>query len=124
MGCRVECCEEGDRAIELSREAFQRGAGFDVVLLDVSLPGGLDGAGTPAGLRAVDPGVKVIVCSGQGTEHLMGRCREQGLFGVLAKPLRFEQLQELLCRALASDDANIHREAKIRNPRKGKGRPR
>jgi PAS domain S-box-containing protein len=124
MGCRVECCEEGGRAIDLYREAFRRGAGFDVVLLDVSLPGGLDGAGTLAGLRAVDPGVKVIVCSGQATEDLLGRYREQGLVGALVKPFRFEQLEELLCKVLATGEAGIRGEAKIRNRRKGKGRLR
>lgn len=102
MGCRVECCEDGNRAVDLYQDALGRGTRFDAVLLDLTMPDGLDGAGTLAELRAVDPCVKVIVCSGHGAEDLMARYKEYGLCGALLKPYRFEQLEDLLRRVLAS----------------------
>ncbi len=124
MGCRVECCEDGSRAVDMYRDAFRRGAGFDAVLLDLAMPGRLDGPGTLAELRAVDPGVKVIVCSGHGAEDLMARYKEHGLCGALFKPFRFEQIEDLLGKVLAARQTGPGRGARGRKPRNNKGKER
>jgi GAF domain-containing protein/anti-sigma regulatory factor (Ser/Thr protein kinase) len=70
---------------------------FDVVFSDLAMPGlsGWDVAREVKGLR---PEVPVFMVTGFGVEVPPERMREAGLDGLLTKPLRIEQLRELLGR--------------------------
>lgn len=68
---------------------------FDVVLLDVNMPG-LDLSGLMAGIRRREPQLKIILCSGARTIDKSKAWIEREALDYLVKPIRIETLIEKL----------------------------
>ena len=92
MGYQAASCEEGALAVERYRRAWEAGAPFDAVLMDLTIPGGMGGKEAMKRLRQIDPGIRVIVCSGYSNDPIMSNYRDFGFCGVISKPYRLEEL--------------------------------
>ncbi len=93
LDCEATAVESGEEALEVYR---QREAGFDLVILDVSMPG-MSGIETHAELRKFDPDVLVVLSSG----HTEGLVRNEmvesaTIAAFLQKPYHLETLRTLL----------------------------
>ena len=92
MGCEVESAGDGTEAIGLFKKALQTGAPFDVVILDLTVAGGMGGEETIKKLVEIDPKVKAIVSSGYSNVRVMSDYSSFGFRGVLAKPFNIFDL--------------------------------
>ncbi len=92
-GFRVIEAEDGTQALDRLR-AHQ--ADVRAVLLDVQLPGTLSGVETLERIRALDPRLPVILCSGFVRDDDMVRLRQLGVDEVLLKPVDLNALLEQL----------------------------
>jgi DNA-binding NtrC family response regulator len=72
---------------------------FDLVITDVRLPG-MGGEEFLREARELAPGMPVIVITGADGDE--AKFIEAGAFGYLLKPFRFEEVDELVGRALAT----------------------
>ena len=91
----IVACTQGDDAISLAREAANDGAPFDVVILDVRMPPGIDGVETGSRIRAFDAEVEIIFVSGFSDvplEELQRRVPPPIKLHYFNKPLSFSQL--------------------------------
>jgi len=102
LGYAVVLAERGEQALSLYREAAGRGEPFDLVMLDLTVRGGMGGAQTLEALRGLSPAVRVIACSGYGDDPILRDPRRHGFQGALAKPYRLAELAEVVARALGS----------------------
>jgi CheY-like chemotaxis protein len=84
LGYSVDTARSGESAIELCAAAGEDNA-FDLLIVDMVMPGGLDGLATIAQIRARRPSQKVLIASGYAPEHLNEAARQRGL-PWLAKP--------------------------------------
>ena len=104
MVCRIldrmefkhEVSADGATAVELYRQAMERGEPFDLVILDLTVPTGLGGRETIQLLKEVDPSVQAVVSSGYANDPVMASYQDYGFAGVLAKPYTFKQFQALI----------------------------
>lgn len=80
---------------------MENGAKFDVVILDLTIPGGAGGAEVLKTLRELDPEVKAVVCSGYANDSVMANFKKYGFQSVLPKPFKLETLQQILMDNLA-----------------------
>ena len=96
IGYEVSFAEDGDKAIELYRKAKESGNPFDVVILDLTIPGGMGGEKAIGKLIKIDPGIKAIVSSGYSDDPVMSSYREYGFSGVLLKPYIIQEISEVL----------------------------
>ena len=78
LGYEVECARDGAEAIELYQKAKDSGRCFDVVLVDLTIPGGAGGKEVAARLREVDDSVVLIVSSGYSNTPIMSEFRSYG----------------------------------------------
>ena len=60
----VVACSQGNEAINLAREAASDGQPFDVVILDVRMPPGIDGVEAGSEIRKLDQNVQIIFVTG------------------------------------------------------------
>jgi two-component system, cell cycle sensor histidine kinase and response regulator CckA len=104
LGYEVVMAREGREAILLFESHRQAGAPFDVVILDLVVPAGLDGAKTLSELLRIDPHVKAIISSGYGDSAPSGATAE-GHVAMIAKPYELKKLGEMLDRVMAASHA-------------------
>jgi CheY-like chemotaxis protein len=98
--CSVETTLDGKHAIELYKLSLNTGVPFDVVILDLTIPGGVGGQEVIKEILAFDPGAKAIVSSGYAEGPIMSNYYLYGFKGVLAKPYTQLQLFAALNRVL------------------------
>jgi len=60
----VVVCNQGQAAIDKAKEATNDGHPFDVVILDVRMPPGIDGVEAGSQIRATDPDVEIVFVTG------------------------------------------------------------
>jgi len=87
---------DGAAAIREYTAARNAGRPFDVVVMDLTVPGGMGGRETMERLRALDPGVRAIVSSGYSRDPVLANFRAHGFCAVLPKPYSLEQLRTAL----------------------------
>ena len=86
LGYTTKRACNGDEAIRMFNEAEQTGEPFDLVLLDLTVPGGMGGAEAVKYIREMRNDVCVLVNSGYADDSVLARYRDYGFDGVLAKP--------------------------------------
>ncbi len=96
MGYTVGEAEDGKQALDKYMAAKESGAPFDVVIMDLTIPGGMGGQETLEKLLQYDPEVTAIVSSGYSTDPVMANYRKFGFKGVVAKPYRVTDLSEAM----------------------------
>ncbi|TCL69377.1 PAS domain S-box-containing protein [Hydrogenispora ethanolica] len=96
IGYRVRLAQDGDEMLELYRQAIESDDPFDVVILDLTVPGGKGGREVIAELRAMDPKSKAIVSSGYSNDPVMADYQKYGFCGVVSKPYKINELAEAI----------------------------
>ena len=96
IGHEAECVNDGSKAIAKYKEALNNGHPFDVVLLDLTVRGGMGGKETIRQLLKIDPKVKAIVSSGYSNDPMIAGFKEFGFSSVVSKPYKIEDLREVV----------------------------
>jgi len=96
MGYDTVSATDGSKAVELYRDAYQSGNPFGLVILDLTVPGGMGGLKTIIELLKIDPKVKAVVSSGYSNDPIMANYEDYGFCGVVPKPYTKAQLSEVL----------------------------
>ncbi len=99
-GYAVDCAADGATAIELFRAAREEQRPYSLVILDLTVPGGMGGRETVARLRKIDPNVRAVVCSGYSNHTVMSDCQRYGFCGVVAKPFHPQALRDTVASLL------------------------
>jgi len=100
FGYDVAAAANGTEAVRLYVEAQEVRRPFAMVLLDITVPGGMGGVETYERLRSMDPQVTGIVSSGYSNDPVMADFRSYGFKAALPKPYRAEELSAVLRQVL------------------------
>ena len=101
MGYTVTTAEDGEEAIKLYEAAGQAGEPFEVVIMDLVVPGGMGGKETIERLLEIDPGVRAVVSSGYSTDPVMAHYEEYGFVGAVSKPYKIIDMSTVLHEAMS-----------------------
>ena len=96
LGLEVETAATGEDAVEKFRRHRADGCPFDLVILDLTVTGGMGGAQALQRMQEIDPGVVAIACSGYFDAAVMSAPGQFGFAGVLAKPYLTADLEKVL----------------------------
>lgn len=96
LGYEVVSSKDGAEAIAYFKQHETAGNAFDLVILDLTIPGGIGGAETISQIRTINADVKAICSSGYSNDKVMLNCNEYGFDRALAKPYRINDLSEAL----------------------------
>ena len=102
LGYAVETAASGEEAVAAYTRAPRRSGGFDVVVLDLTLRGGMSGLAALARLREIDPAVCAIASSGYSTDPVMSDPTSHGFAARLPKPYTMDEAAAALTRALGA----------------------
>lgn len=93
----IVACSQGQQAINEARLATEQGSPFDVVILDVRMPPGIDGVEVGSRIRELDPEVEIVFVTGFSDvplEELRRRVPPPLKLHHFNKPLSFTQLAQ------------------------------
>lgn len=97
LGHKVTAVENGKKAIEAYRKNH-----YDLVILDITIPGGMGGIETIEKLKKLDPDVNALVSSGYANSPVLSEHKSYGFSGALAKPYLLEDLKSVIEKVMTS----------------------
>jgi PAS domain S-box-containing protein len=102
-GYIVTCTATGNEAVAAYAAAMKEGAPFMVVVMDLTIPGGMDGKEAVAKVLEIDPSARVVVASGYSNDPIMANFRDYGFCGVIAKPFNIDEFLAVISRASVAE---------------------
>lgn len=100
FGYEAEFAEDGSSTITLYKKALESGRPFDVVIMDLTIPGGMGGEEAVKKLLEIDPSARAIVSSGYSNDQIMSDYKKYGFSGVITKPYQLGELSKVLHRVI------------------------
>lgn len=102
-GYQVEQATSAEQALEM-----MKGTGFDLIVLDVKLPG-MSGIDAIPRIREMDPKVVIIVITGLDSKDVALQAVRSGAYDFFPKPFSYGEIEIVIKRAL--DKRRLEREA-------------
>ncbi|RXK56753.1 response regulator [Oleiharenicola lentus] len=104
-GCQVTAVADGAAALRDYTAAREAGQPFDLVILDLTIPGGMGGRETMEQLLRLDPNVKAIVSSGYSNDLVLANYQAHGFRGMISKPYDVSDFTDTVDRVLRGERA-------------------
>lgn len=101
LGFRVVSVRDGDEAIAAYKAGLESDNPFELVILDLTVPGALGGEQAAKEILCVDSEARMIVSTGYSTAPIMAKYRDYGFKAALAKPYRMSDLVKVVQRVWA-----------------------
>ena len=95
-GFTVSTVRDGKEAVSMYKRSFESGKRFDVVVMDLTIPGGMGGKEAIQELKALDPNVLAVASSGFSNDPIMSDPAAYGFSAILPKPYNIRDLIELV----------------------------
>jgi len=108
LGFDVVTTENGHDTLEAWNRSWSDAEPFDLLVLDLTVSGGLGGVEVFRLLKERHPSLVAIASSGYASEHGLGDYRSLGFAGVLPKPYTFDELGQVVTRVLGPAPAEAH----------------
>jgi CheY-like chemotaxis protein len=105
MGYEVTTAVDGEAAVREFTRARQDGRPYALVILDLTVPGGMGGRQTLEQLLKLDPAVRAIVSSGYSNDLVLSNYQAYGFRGMVSKPYEITDLAQTIERVLRGERA-------------------
>ena len=92
IGLEPTTVADGAEAVRVFSEAHDARRPFELVILDLTIPGGMGGKEAMDLIRTIDPAVPAIVSSGYSSDPVLADFRSYGFQAMVAKPYEISQL--------------------------------
>ncbi|MDD2270622.1 MAG: PocR ligand-binding domain-containing protein [Desulfuromonadaceae bacterium] len=96
LGYQATTVASGAEAIAVYKAASESAEPFMVVIMDLTIPGGMGGKETAEQILAINPNACLVVSSGYSNDPIMSDYGNHGFVGALAKPYKLPDLMTLL----------------------------
>lgn len=93
---------DGVEAVLMYKEAMMTGEKFDLLIMDITVPGGVGGVDALKRILEFDPSAKAIVASGYANNAIMANYKDFGFVDSIPKPFSIDTLLDTVRNALAN----------------------
>jgi len=103
LGYEVTLSQTGEETVKYYQEAVDNQHPYDLLIMDLTIPGGMGGKETIQHLKQINPRVKAIVSSGYSNDPILSNYRDYGFCGVIVKPYHLKELSDVVSQVAAMD---------------------
>ena len=103
LGYEVDSAPDGEQTIVRYKEAIDQNNPFDIIIMDLTIPGGMGGKETVKKILEINENAKVIVSSGYSDDEALAGYKSFGFVDMIAKPYTITKLKEVLNSVLDDD---------------------
>ncbi len=96
LGHEVLKASDGREAIELYKKQLYSKKPIDVIIMDLTIPGGIGGREAIIEILKIDPRAKAVVSSGYSNDKVMADYQRYGFKAAIAKPYKLAELQGII----------------------------
>ncbi len=100
LGYTVILCSNGDSALEKYQEAFEKKEAFDVVILDLTVPGARGGVDIIQDLLQINPDLKAILTCGYLENESADKYMKMGFKSIITKPFDVAKLAHAVMKVI------------------------
>jgi PAS domain S-box-containing protein len=100
LGYEICLALDGTEALEIYRKNQVENNPFDLVIMDLTIPGGMGGQEAVTQILKIDPDAKVLVSSGYSNDPVMSSYEKYGFIGIINKPFQLSDMSEAISLAL------------------------
>jgi CheY-like chemotaxis protein len=104
LGYEVEVAKDGEEALELYEKALHKDEPFDVVILDLTVAGGMGGKEAIKRLLEIDSKVRAIVSSGYSNDPVIANFKHYGFKGFIIKPYNIHEISRIIHETINAPD--------------------
>ena len=101
MGYETVTSSDGNEAVNKYSRSIEEKKVFDLVLMDLTVPGGMGGQEAVTKILEIDKNAKVIVLSGYSSGSELSKYQEWGFSGKIDKPFTMSKLKEEIIKHLS-----------------------
>jgi len=98
LGYEVESVNDGEAALSEYRHSLEQNRPYDLLIFDLTIPGGMGGIETMKKILELNPKARGIVSSGYSNDPVMANFADYGFSDRIAKPYTISKLTEVLSR--------------------------
>jgi len=92
----TDTAQDGQEAVKKFQEAIDGGDPFGVVIMDLTIPGGMGGRETVTEVLKINPNAKIVVASGYSNDPVMENFSSYGFSAAISKPFRSAELLDII----------------------------
>jgi CheY-like chemotaxis protein len=96
LGNEVVLAVDGEEAIKLYREAMESPKPVRLVIMDLTIPGGMGGKDAVREIHKLDPDARVVVTSGYSNDPILANFKDYGFWAAIVKPFQIKDLKKVL----------------------------
>jgi PAS domain S-box-containing protein len=101
LGHKVTGTSDGSEAIAVYARKMQQGERFDLVIMDLTVAGGMGGRVAAGEILGIDPQARLVVSSGYSAGAEMARYKELGFCARLEKPFSSADLESMISEVMS-----------------------
>ncbi len=96
LGHSVVVVPDGDSAIAHYKKLLKTGQEIDIIIMDLTIPGGMGGKEAVRHILNINPDAKVIVTSGYSNDPVLADYKQFGFSASISKPFDLQQLEKTI----------------------------
>lgn len=100
LGHEVILAADGEEAVELYKKQNELGQPIDIIIMDLTIPGGMGGENAVQEILAINPEAKVIVSSGYSNDPVMAHYQDHGFIAAIVKPFQIQDITNIINKLL------------------------
>jgi len=110
LGHRVYTARDGNELIAIYKKAIKEREPFDIVIMDLTIRGGMGGIEAISLLKQIDKNVKAVASSGYSNDSIFVKYKQYGFCAFVTKPYKFDELKKVIDKLLtiSLEDEMIH----------------
>ena len=100
LGMDAYCVPDGETAITEFKKAKNSGTPFCLIIMDLTISGGMGGVKASKIIREMDQSIPLVVASGYSDDAVMSDYESYGFSGKLIKPFSLDDLRKTISSVL------------------------